>query len=123
MLRFVLVLTLGAALAAPAAAQAIAPTEALRLLNAQRAANGIPGDVVEAPALSDGCARHDAYIAANGGALVQGEDPAKPGYSPAGDRQTLDSSGPQALSGDPRWSDDASPWTLSPIDLFRIFDP
>ncbi|MEA2218202.1 MAG: hypothetical protein QOJ35_828, partial [Solirubrobacteraceae bacterium] len=42
---------------------------------------------------------------------------------PAGDRQTLDSSGPQALSGDPRWSDDASPWTLSPIDLFRIFDP
>ena len=123
MTRFVLVLALSAALAAPAVAHAIAPAEALRLL--ERAARGErdPGDLVEAPGLSDGCASHGAYIALNGGTLVQGEDPSKPGYTPAGDRQTLDASGPQALSSDPRWSDAANPWSLSPIDLFRIFDP
>jgi hypothetical protein len=107
----------------PAAAQAIAPTEALRLLNAQRAANGIPGDVVEAPGLSDGCAKHGNYIALNGGALTQGEDPAKPGYTAEGDRQTLASSGPQALSSDARWSDTATPWLLAPLQLYRLFDP
>jgi hypothetical protein len=124
MSRFVLVLACWAAmLAAPAAARAIAPTEALRLLNAQRAANGIPGDVVEAPGLTDGCAKHGSYIALNGGALTHGEDPAKPGYTPEGDRQTLASSGPQALSSDTRWSDTANPWLLQPIALYRLFDP
>ena len=53
MTRCILVLACWAAmLLVPAVAQAIAPAEALRLLNAQRAANGIPGDVVHAPALS-----------------------------------------------------------------------
>ena len=112
-----------AMLLVPAGAQAIAPAEALRLLNAQRAANGIPGDVVQAPGLSDGCAKHGNYIALNGGALTQGEDPAKPGYTAEGDRQTLVSSGPQALSSDTRWSDVANPWLLQPIALYRLFDP
>lgn len=112
-----------ALLLAPAAAQALAPGEALRLLNAQRAANGIPGDVVHAPGLSDGCAKHGNYIALNGGALTQGEDPAKPGYTAEGDRQTLASSGPQALSSDTRWSETANPWLLQPIALYRLFDP
>ncbi len=112
-----------AMLLVPAAAQAIAPAEALRLLNAQRAANGIPGDVAHAPGLSDGCAKHGNYIALNGGALTHGEDPAKPGYTPEGDRQTLASSGPQALSSDTRWSEAANPWLLAPISLYRLFDP
>jgi hypothetical protein len=124
MIRCVLVLACQAAmLLVPAAAQAIAPAEALRLLNAQRAANGIPGDVVHAPGLTDGCAKHGNYISLNGGALTQGEDPAKPGYTPEGDRQTLASSGPQALSGDTRWSQTANPWLLQPISLYRLFDP
>jgi hypothetical protein len=124
MFRSILVLACSAAmLLVPAGAQAIAPAEALRLLNAQRAANGIPGDVVQAPGLTDGCAKHGNYIALNGGALTQGEDPAKPGYTAEGDRQTLASSGPQALSSDTRWSDAASPWLLQPIALYRLFDP
>ena len=110
-------------LMAPAVAQAISPAEAVRLLNAQRAANGIPGDVVHAPSLSDGCAKHGNYIGLNGGALIQGEDPAKPGYTPEGDRQTLASSGPQALSSDTRWSETANPWLLQPLSLYRLFDP
>jgi hypothetical protein len=124
MSRFVLVLACWAAmLLVPGAAEAIAPADALRLLNAQRAANGIPADVALAPGLSDGCAKHGNYIALNGGALTQGEDPAKPGYTPEGDRQTLASSGPQALSNDTRWSDSANPWLLQPIALYRLFDP
>lgn len=124
MTRSVLVLACWAAmLLVPSMAQAIAPAEALRLLNAQRAANGIPGDVAHVPALSDGCAKHGNYIALNGGALTQGEDPAKPGYTPEGDRQTLASSAPQALSSDARWSDTANPWLLQPLSLYRLFDP
>lgn len=114
---------LAASLLVTASAQALAPAEALRLLNAQRAANGIPGDVIHAPGLSDGCAKHGNYIALNGAALTQGEDPAKPGYTPEGDRQTLASSGPQALSSDTRWSEAANPWLLQPISLYRLFDP
>jgi hypothetical protein len=124
MTRSVLVLACWAALLLiPAAARAIVPAEAVRLLNAQRAANGIPGDLVEAPGLSDGCAKHGNYVALNGGALTQGEDPAKPGYTAEGDRQTLASSGPQALSSDARWSDATNPWLLQPISLYRLFDP
>lgn len=127
MLRFPLVLACCclavAVLLAPAAAQATAPADAIALLNQQRAASGIPGDVVESPGLDDGCAKHAAYIAQNGGALVNGEDPSKPGYTPEGDGQTLESSGPQVLSSDATWSDTANPWDLMPIHLYRILDP
>ncbi|MEY2514962.1 MAG: hypothetical protein QOJ89_2320 [bacterium] len=111
------------ALAGPAAAQAIAPAEAVRLLNVQRSASGIPGDVVESAGLSDGCAKHGAYIGLNGGVLASGEDPAKPGYTPEGDRQTLESSGVEMLSGDPTWSQTDNPWRLAPLNLFRLLDP
>jgi hypothetical protein len=122
--RFGLALACAALLVVPAAASATtAPADALRLLNAQRAANGIPGDIVEAPGLSDGCAKHGAYVALNGGALVHGEDPSKPGYTPEGAGQTLDSSAPEALSSTPTWTDTTNPWTLAPIDSYRLFDP
>ena len=84
---------------------------------------GSPATSSEAPGLTDGCAKHGNYLALNGGALTQGEDPAKPGYTAEGDRQTLASSGPQALSSDTRWSDTANPWLLQPISLYRLFDP
>jgi hypothetical protein len=122
-LAAVVALACGAATLAPAAAQAVSAADALRLLNLQRTANAIPGDVVEAAGLSEGCAQHDAYIGLNGGALVSGEDPAKPGYTPEGDRQTLESSGVEVLSRDATWSETANPWLLAPIHLFRIFDP
>src|SRR5215207_4342656 len=94
----------GALAVVPAVGQAVAPAEALRLLNAQRAANGLPGDVVESTAMSDGCAKHVAYMASNATGLVSGEDPAKAGYTPEGDRQTLDSAGVELLSADATWS-------------------
>jgi len=121
--RLALVIALAALLLAPVTAQAVAPAEALRLLNLQRAANGIPGDVSESAGMSDGCAKHGAYIGLNAADLVSGEDPAKPGYTPAGDRQTLDSSGVEMLSRDATWSETQSPWMLAPLHLFRLFDP
>jgi hypothetical protein len=114
-------LALGAATLPPAAG-AVAPGEALRLLNLQRAVNGIP-PVAPAAGLGDGCAKHVAYIGLNGGVVASGEDPAKPGFTPEGDRQTLESSGVELLSGAPSWSEASSPWTLRPAHLFRMFDP
>ncbi|HEV7806936.1 MAG TPA: hypothetical protein VGO80_14025 [Solirubrobacteraceae bacterium] len=121
--RLALLIACGALLVAPASAQSVAPAEALRLLNVQRSANGIPGDVAESAGLTDGCTKHAAYIGLNGGVLGSGEDPAKPGYTPDGDRQTLASSGVELLSHDATWSETTNPWLLAPIDLFRLFDP
>lgn len=124
MIRFVLVLACCAATAlAPATAAAIAPAEAVRLLNLQRAANGIPGDLVEAPGLSDGCSKHVGYVALNGAVLTHAEDPGKPGYTPEGDGQTLESSAPEVLSSAASWSETANPWLLAPIHLYLIFGP
>jgi hypothetical protein len=79
------VLTLALVLiAAPPARAALAPAEQIAALNAQREANGIPGDVVEVPGWTEGCRRHMAYIAANGGVLTHEEDPSLPGYTPDG---------------------------------------
>jgi hypothetical protein len=124
MTRSVLVLACCVAvLLAPATATAIAPAEAVRLLNLQRSANGLPGDLVEAPGLSDGCSKHANYVALNGGVPIHGEDPGKPGYTPAGDGQTLESSGPEVLSSAASWSDSTNPWLLAPIHLYLVFDP
>ena len=110
------------ALAAPAVAHATAPVEALRLLNLQRAANGIPA-IAPSAGLDDGCAKHLAYIGLNGGVIASGEDPSKAGYTPEGDRQTLESSGVELLAGVPAWSERSNPWTLAPAHLYRLLDP
>jgi hypothetical protein len=112
-----------ALLAAPGAAHAVAPAEAIRLLNLQRTANGIPGDLAEGAGLSEGCALHVDYIALNGGALTHDEDPSKPGYSPRGARQTLDSTGAEVLATAPVWSETANPWLSAPIHRYLLFDP
>ena len=112
-----------ALLLAPAAAQAVTPAEAIRLLNLQRTANGVPGDLVESAAISEGCALHVDYLALNGGALTHDEDPAKPGYSPQGARQTLDSAGAEALATPATWSETAHPWMAAPIHRYLLFDP
>lgn len=124
MTRSVLALACCAAmLLAPATAAAIAPAEAVRLLNLQRSANGLPGDLVEAPGLSEGCSKHANYVALNGNVLTHGEDPGKPGYTSEGDGQTLGSNGPEALSSTASWSESTNPWLLAPIHLYRLFDP
>lgn len=69
---------------APAAHAATGSAAQIAALNAQRADNGIPAGIVEVPAWSEGCRRHMAYIAANGGTLTHEESPSAPGYTHEG---------------------------------------
>src|SRR4051812_1062558 len=74
-------------LAAPRAF-AIPSAEAIARVNALRAMNGIPADVLEDPALSAGCQAHAHYAAVNRGFdahAPHNEVASKPGYSAQGD--------------------------------------
>src|SRR5436305_2434021 len=110
---------LAALLAVPAGAD-VSGTDIVALLNAQRAAQGIPAGIVEDPVLSDGCAKHDVYGALHG-ALSHSEDPALAGYTVAGDQagQTAvlygAGAGPWALGHDP--------FESSPIHIHQLLAP
>jgi hypothetical protein len=81
-----------ASAAAPAQA-GLSPSQALTVANAWRAAAHEPGIATMDPSLNDGCAKHNNYMAQNGGQLTHFEDPSKPGYtsegSDAGQRSVL----------------------------------
>ena len=116
---------LAAALLAPAEASAVSDTEAVSLLNAQRALNGIPANLSLSPALSDGCAKHNAYIALNGGILAHSEEPARPGYTAEGAGLAGGANQGEVLSAGPDAWDAvrANPWSNSPLHLWLIFSP
>ena len=106
------------ALALPAAALAATPAQVLQALNAERAANGIPAGVQEAPEQSTGCALHNAYRAANGGAVVgHDEAPERPGYTPEGAL-----AGRSAVLAGTSWAA-GNPYADAPIHLMRLMDP
>ena len=95
------------------------------MLNAQRALNGIPANLTVSPALSDSCAKHNAYIALNGGFLVHREEPARPGYTAEGAGLAGGAHLGEVLSGGPdRWDAvRANPWAGSPLHLWLLFQP
>lgn len=113
--------TLGALLAAglPATASATTGEEAAAFLSGQRVANGFP-PVAYSASRTDGCAKHDHYMALNGG-LVHGEQADKPGYTTEG----ATTGGAEVLSRgggpwDGAWS---NPWADAPIHLLLMFAP
>jgi hypothetical protein len=95
-----------------------AHTHAILALNAQRAANGLPSDIVENLDWNDGCRKHANYQQLNGGDLTHHEDPSKPGYTPqgalAGASSVLSSAG---------WDGDQNPWEMAPIHLMQLLGP
>jgi hypothetical protein len=114
----------GLALLIPAAASAQSGTsaaEAVAALNAQRAAHGIPADLVENPDYSLGCRQHMAYEELNGRSTTQphAEDPAKPGYTPLGDQAARASVLGSASS---TWAA-GNPWENAPIHLMDTLAP
>lgn len=121
----VLAVLLAATLLPCAPAAAVSDGEAVAALNAQRALNGIPANLTVSPALSDSCAKHNAYIARNGGFLVHLEEPGRPGYTPEGAGLAGGANMGEVLAGGPdRW--DAvrtSPWASSPLHLWLMFQP
>jgi hypothetical protein len=93
----------------------VTPTKAVRLLSAQRAANGIPGAARISDRLSAACAKHLAYLRANLGAYDRGphdEQPGLPGYSESGSSVASWSEfAPGAY-----WSGRANPWDEGTFD-------
>lgn len=110
------------AMAAPAAATAadVSGSDIVGFLNTQRAAQGLPAGIVEDPALSDGCAKHNAYDRLNGG-LTHGEDPSRPGYTPEGD-QAGKTSVLYSAGGGP-WTATSNPFETAPIHLHQLLAP
>ena len=108
--------SLGAlALAAPAAATT--SSEAIAFLNQQRAANSIPGNLVEDPQRATGCANHNNYQELNGGG--HGEDPSRPGYTPEG----ADPNSGEVLAGAGGFTATSNPWDGAPAHQALLFDP
>jgi hypothetical protein len=93
--------------------------QAIAYLNGQRAANGIPGDLVNDPARSEGCEQLTNVYQFKPGQYPHRELESQPGYTPAGaEAATSD----QAQSpGD--WSATANPWQTAPLHLASLFDP
>lgn len=106
------------AAAAPARADVSGP-DIVSFLNAQRAANGIPAGIVEDPALSDGCAKHDNYGAVNH-VLVHDEVMGNPGYTAEG-RQAAQTSVLYAGAGP--WTATRNPFETAPIHLHQLLAP
>ena len=112
-------LALALAFTLPAVAGASAtPAQVLAALNAERAANGLPAGVVEDPGWSAGCALHNDYRAANGGAAIgHDEEVGRIGYSAEGDL-----AGNSAVLAGTSWSQ-GNPFATAPLHLMRLMDP
>ena len=112
--------SVAACLLTPASASATTAADAIAHLNAQRAAHGLPADVVENPRWSEGCRLHNVYRAANGtGADPHDEDPGLPHYTDLG-REAARSS-VLASGGWP--ADGSNPWEYAPIHLMQLLAP
>jgi hypothetical protein len=124
MTRALLASILAAALCCivPAAADAATPATAIAALNAQRAANGIPGTVVENSAWSLKCAAHDRYMATNR-ILTHVESPSAPGYTAdgawAGINSVLAYRG--GFTNPYPWT--TNPWENAPFHLAQALQP
>jgi hypothetical protein len=105
---------------APARAVVQAP-RIVALLNAQRAANRIPGDVRERADWSSACAAHNRYMTSTG-YFGPDEDPSSPYYSPegafAGQNSVLAQGSPQG----PDW-EHGNPFENAPIHLSQLLSP
>lgn len=112
------VLLLGSAGALPARADVGGPA-IVGHLNAQRAAQGVPAGIVESPALSAACAKHNAYGAINH-LLAHQEDPSRPGYTPEGNYAAANS---VLYQGSGPWSASRNPFESAPIHLHQLLAP
>lgn len=106
------------AVAAPARADVSGP-DIVGFLNAQRAAQGIPAGIVEDPALSSACFKHDQYGAATG-TLTHDEDDANPNRTPEGDAAAHQS---VIYAGAGPWTATRNPFETAPIHLHQLLAP
>jgi hypothetical protein len=99
-------------------ASATSGPEAVALLNLQRAANGIPGNLVEDPQLTQGCLEYDHYRALNPSEPPHHEIVGHAGYTPLGA-----SAHGEVNAFVDIWTATANPWDTAPIHQWLMFDP
>jgi hypothetical protein len=92
--------------------------QAISVLNAQRAANGIPAGITENQAWSSDCLAHDEYMSENGNVLTHTEEPGNPGYSAGGAFAGENS----VLAEGAGWAD-GNPYEHAPIHLAQLLTP
>lgn len=118
-IRSACLVTLTAALACAAPAEATSSEEAVQFLNQQRAANSIPANVTLDDYLTTGCRNHNHYMEQNG--LQHGEDPGKPGYTAEG--SDYNNIGEVLAQGNVGWTAATNPWDAAPLHQTILFDP
>ena len=102
----------------PGAHAALSAAESIAMLNAQRAANGIPAEIRENPDWSRKCALHNAYQRENG-VLEHEEDPRRPGYTEDGNW-----AGTNSVLSTGGWSrEGGNPFENAPIHLMQLLAP
>ncbi len=120
--RFILglasALALGLSAGVPGAV-AVSSEQAVAFLNQQRAANGIPGDLVNRPDWADGCAKHNFYSHMTGD-WGHTEDSSSPYSTPEG----RDAAGAAVISmGSGYSAAGKNPWEWAPIHLYIMLKP
>jgi hypothetical protein len=102
-----------------ASSAAISSEQAVAFLNQQRAANGIPGDLVNRPEWADGCAKHNFYSHMTGD-WGHSENFASPYYTPEG----AEAAGAAVIAmGGGYLPSGKNPWEWAPIHLYITLRP
>ena len=110
------------ALAGAGSAQAASTPTILKLLNAERAANGIPAGLTENPVWSVACQLHNAYEHRYG-TLSHEETEGKPGFSSAGNLIAQTSVLAQGIYWGPPAPPTGDPYDNAPFHLFDLLNP
>ncbi len=116
----VLAATAGLLSAAPALAALTGPQQ-VAFLNAQRAPHGLPADITENPAMSDGCKKHMDWLATNNIFLQHPETEGTPGYTKEGD--LAGRSSVLVKPGDAFSSTGVNAFETAPIHLMQMLSP
>jgi hypothetical protein len=103
----------------PASAGAVTSEQAVAFLNQQRAANGIPGDLLNDPGWADGCAKHNLYSSKTGD-WGHSEDPSSPYHTPDG---AAAAAAAVIAMGGGYTSAGKNPWEWAPIHLYAMLAP
>lgn len=98
-------------------ASALTGSSAVAALNAQRAQNGIPGDLVERTDWTAACRAHNRYMELNN-VFVPSEDAGKRGYTKDGAWAA-----PNAVLGRDTWTPRHNPWENAPLGLMPLLSP
>jgi hypothetical protein len=102
-------------------------TEAISLLNKQREANGIPGALVDEPALSEGCLSWSTVYRMALGQYPHEELPTQPGYTAEGDLAAklsdLDGVPGSRFTVGRLWGPLFNPWSAAAFHLAALMNP